>query len=244
MDANEAPEVVKYLQRRFPASPIPQASWQAYRKLSEPFSPEQLRAAIDLLAAGRAERWCPNPGQVAHAVAELAVAAPEWDEVRRQLGMMVRAVQAQRAAFVWTCPYGECAGDGIVARGREGSPCRCRPAMIEARRGMAGLSDMVRAWLAEGYVSREHVEQLVTEGDPVREAQTRKAWEAFAARAVRVWLLARMPGGEGLPGIEAAREESERHEIAAGRRGSLALPAAAGADVLAVAGVRCEAVSG
>lgn len=239
MNHAEALKVIKDVQRRWFRHPIPANALDAYRIALEPLPYGDAMAAVEMIAASGDAPFPPSAGDLAHKVAENAVAPIEWDEVKRQL--LLRADELRTLDDVrWTCTTGRCDGSTwVVNARREAEACSCREDYIASRRRTDLLDPLVRTWIDQGYVTWDEVDKLAA-GDTTVEAQSRDRWRAYVNRLVNARVVAGMKEGAGVPVVERAREHVAR-SLEQVRRA--ALPAAPGLDVLGAIGEQPERVT-
>lgn len=215
-------QMAKVLQQQWWAFPIPPKALDAYGKDLDCFDDTAVLAAIASLAAGDERRAPterpPTVGQIRRRVAEMELDAPTWDEVHTALVLWRRdrGTRELRAAE-WECPHGLCGGDGVIADKANctSQHCRCRPAYLAALRGWDVLPPLIGEFMNGGHVGWSEVVRFLDEGDTTAAAQVRGRWTEFVNGAIQARVLARLGVGDGVPQIEAARDEdrerTERH---------------------------------
>lgn len=208
-------ELVALVEESWPAARFTDDHRKRYAADVVHLDPDEAVAAVEVLKRrtgrdGRAPEYPPPAGDVCREVARLQVDAPDWGEVKRQLVKRWEAtLEARETPESWTCPYDSCDGSGIVhAEDRNDSwDCRCRRAMIDARRAVNPLHPLIREFIDERYATWGEVEAIGRGMQTTLEAQMRAKWEAFAHDAVETRALSALAGPDTLRRLHRARDE-------------------------------------
>lgn len=219
MTAQDFIPIAATLQTRWWAFPIPPSALDGYVEDLQDLDIAAIAAAVDSFVAEGADRP-PTSGMIRRRVAELELDAPTWDEVRTEL-VHWRADRSRREVVgeEWACPDGACDGTGMVpvigpaartASSRAWATmraCTCRQARLEAIRGWALLSPLVREFVTGRHVDAEELTKMLSLASGDTEARVRGRWREFVGRAVDSRVFAAIPAPPGIARLDAARRE-------------------------------------
>lgn len=178
-------ELIVTLAGRWPheAARLSQEGVQAeYLDALESVAPDLARAALDAWYRD-GQKFSPNGAQLLGKLAELAIDAPDFGEVKAAiLGWRQADTSVEELASA-ACPHGLCGGDGMVLDFDTNTAyrCRCWPDRLAAKRARRARHPIVVEFLR--YTDPREFGDL--ECDRIAEAQIRQKWEAFVRGITR-----------------------------------------------------------
>lgn len=209
---SDALELVALVMERWPSLKLDIDQQRRFAQDLDGLGEAAANAAVESIHRS-GQKWAPGSGEVRREAARLELGPPDWAEVKRSLIERGRML-AEYVPEPWVCPYGECDGDGYSQPNPEVRvvhDCRCRPDRRAARRLAETLDPLVREFIGSGYVTWREVDKLgagLADHDSLTlEAQMRKKWETYAARAIESRAIASIEGAAPLARLEQARDE-------------------------------------
>jgi hypothetical protein len=177
-------------------------------------APDLTRAALDAWYRD-GQKFAPNGAQLLGKLAELAIDAPDFGEVKAAiLGWRSTASTVEELAAT-VCPHGLCDGDGMVLDFDTNTACRCRcwPDRLAAKRARRARHPIVAEFLR--HTDPREFGDL--ERDRIAEAQIRQKWEAFL-RGITREITYQGIDPAGLPALERiASTAADRARLASRR---------------------------
>jgi len=169
-----------------------------YLEALEQVAPELARAALDVWYRD-GEKFAPNGAELLGKLADLAIDAPDFGQVKAAILGWRSADGTIEALPTAGCPHGLCDGGGMVLDfdANTAYRCRCWPDRLAAKRARRARHPLVAEFLR--HTDPREFGDL--ERDRIAEAQIRQKWEAFI-RGVRQEVTYQGINPAGLPALE------------------------------------------